>query len=332
MMNRCLCVWNKASLSHSIHTHRRHVVRWGVFFWTTVCKRMHSSLHSNAALLKNYSKSIVKILRRFLFSYLPSDLASLFEFSWFLCPLVLTMGIVPGRGCHDFQRHPFSAPQEGIFFMECSAKGFILDKRCLLNISWMLLGSSSIMWPAGEGFVKVPGQKGRNLESDASESSFSFFLSCLFLAEKMADSADFLIFLSKLFWYQCLLLILTGCFWWSKNGAQTASETPKKSWFWEWMGVKTTAHFGMAQVYCELSVYVWWTSVSRWGSQRTAVVCETLTFTASTAFMLSFKTTVFLSKLTLISQTVTHGVLLQGCVWTSCFCQTFQYFQARLFV
>lgn len=76
---------------------------------------MHSTLHSSAASLKNYSKSIIKILRRFLLSYLPSDLASLFEFSWFLCPLVLTVGIVPGRGCHDFQRHPFSAPQEGIF-------------------------------------------------------------------------------------------------------------------------------------------------------------------------------------------------------------------------
>lgn len=197
MMNRCLCVWNKASLSHSIHTHRQQETRspMGRFFSTTVCKRMHSSLHSSAASLKNYLKSIVKILRRFLFSYLPSDLASLFEFSWFLCPLVLTMGIVPGRGCHDFQRHPFSAPQEGIFFVECSAKGFILDKRCLLNISWMLLGSSSIMWPAGEGFVKVPGQKGRNLESKMLVRVLSlFFLSCLFLAEKMADSADFLIF------------------------------------------------------------------------------------------------------------------------------------------
>lgn len=184
---------------------------------------MHSSLHSSAASFKNYSKSIIKILRRFLFSYLQSALASLFEFSWFLCPPVLTMGIVPGKGCHDSQRHPFSAPQEGIFFfVECSAKGFILDKRCLLDISWMLLGSSSIMWPAGEGFVKVPGQKGRNLESDASESSFSFFPLVFYLLRKWRTP--------QTFWFSSLLLILKlkGCFRWSKNGAQTVSETPKK--------------------------------------------------------------------------------------------------------
>lgn len=153
---------------------------------------MRSLLHYSAASLENYSKSIVK--RCYLFSYLLSDLASLFKFSWFLCPVVLTMGIVPGRGCHDSQCHPFSAPLEGgILFVECSAKGFILDKRYLLNISWMLLGSSSIMWPTCEGFAEVPEQKRRNLESDVSESSFSFFPFCLFLAEKMADYADFLI-------------------------------------------------------------------------------------------------------------------------------------------
>ncbi len=106
----------------------RHVVRRGVFFSTTVCKRMRSSLHSSAASLENYSKSIVK--RCFLFSYLLSDLASLFEFSWFLCPVVLRMGIVPGRGCHDSQRHPFSAPLEGgILFVECSAKGLYFRQK-----------------------------------------------------------------------------------------------------------------------------------------------------------------------------------------------------------
>lgn len=44
------------------------------------------------------------------------------------------------------------------------------------------------------------------------------------------------------------------------------------------MGAKTATHFGMAQVYRELNMYVWWTSASRWGSERTAAVCKTLTF------------------------------------------------------
>lgn len=125
---------------------------------------------------------------------------------------------------------PFQPPKKVFFFVECSAKGFILDKRCLLNISWMLLGSSSIMWPAGEGFVKVPGQKGRNLESDASESSFSFFPLLSFPCWENGGLRRLSDFLSKLFWYQSLLLILnlTGCFWWSKYGDQTVSETPKK--------------------------------------------------------------------------------------------------------
>ncbi len=88
---------------------------------------MRSSLPSSAASLENYSKSVVK--RCYLFSYLMSDLASLFKFSWFLC-LVLMMGIVPGRGCHDSQRHPFSAPLEGgILFAECSAKGLYFRQK-----------------------------------------------------------------------------------------------------------------------------------------------------------------------------------------------------------
>lgn len=46
------------------------------------------------------------------------------------------------------------------------------------------------------------------------------------------------------------------------------------------------------------------------GGQQLIMKCSLL----PPACVLSFKTIVFLSKLTLISQTVTHGVLYQGCV------------------
>ncbi len=153
---------------------------------------MRSSLPSSAAWLENYSKSVVK--RCYLFSYLMSDLASLFKFSWFLCLVVLTMGIVPGRGCHDSQRHPFSAPLEGgILFAECSAKGLYFRQKIStqhqLNASGLEQHHVTHWWR----FVKVPEQKRRNLESDVSESSFSFFPSLVFsLLRKWRTTQTFL--------------------------------------------------------------------------------------------------------------------------------------------
>ncbi len=154
---------------------------------------MRSSLPSSAAWLENYSKSYIK--RCYLFSYLMSDLASLFKFSWFLCLVVLTMGIVPGRGCHDSQTPPpFQPPWKVAFYSRnAQRKGWILDKRYLLNISWMLLGSAASCDP----LVKVC--EGARTEKEKTWkamlvrvlSLFSLLLS--FHCWEMADYADFLI-------------------------------------------------------------------------------------------------------------------------------------------
>ncbi len=228
---------------------------------------------------------------------------------------------------------PFQPPWKVAFYSRnARRKGCILDKRYLLNISWMLLGSSSIMWPTGEGFVKVPEQKRRNLESDVSESSFSFFPSLVFsLLRKWRTTQTFLFSKSILVALICqspvFILNLTGCFSRRKMFAQTVSETLKQVMI-RWMnGCKNRRPLWNGSVVhlCPMNIS------KQWDSERTAAVCEMLTFLTSTACV-SFKTVVFLSKLTLFSQTVTHGVLRQGCVRTSCFRQTFQYFPARVFV
>ncbi len=129
---------------------------------------------------------------------------------------------------------PFQPPWKVAFYSRnARRKGCILDKRYLLNISWMLLGSSSIMWPTGEGFVKVPEQKRRNLESDVSESSFSFFPSLVFsLLRKWRTTQTFLFSKSILVALICqspvFILNLTGCFSRRKMFAQTVSETLKQ--------------------------------------------------------------------------------------------------------
>ncbi len=106
----------------------------------------------------------------------------------------------------------------------------------------MLLGSSSIMWPTSEGFVKVPEQKRRNLESDASESSFSFFPCLVFsLLRKWRTTQTFLFSKSILVALICqspvFILNLTGCFSRRKIGAQTVSETLKQVMI-RWMNVQ----------------------------------------------------------------------------------------------
>lgn len=166
----------------------------------------------------------------------------------------------------------------------------------------------------------------------------SLFFPCLVfsLLRKWRTTQTFLFSKSILVALICqspvFILNLTGCFSRRKIGAQTVSETLKQVMI-RWMnGCKNCRPLWNGSVVpwvehlCPMNsskqVRQWEDSSCLWNAH----------FSRHDRLCVSFKTIVFLSKLTLFSQTVTHGVLWQGCVRTSCFRQTFQYFPARVSV